>query len=185
MTERNVLGGPLEPCGTDPLTGFYRDGDCACGPEDVGLHAICAVMTEEFLAHQARSATTCPRRGPSGTSPASPPATGGAWSPPAGCRRTTRRRRPRRPRRHQRPRPRGRPHRAAPGAVRRRPRGPRLPRLSPRLVEPSAGGRAVRRGRAVPVVEPTVVEPTPPVVEQRAKRAISRDHSSRWSVRAR
>jgi uncharacterized protein (DUF2237 family) len=52
VTERNVLGGELEPCGTDPVTGFYRDGTCACGPEDVGRHAVCAVMTEEFLAHQ-------------------------------------------------------------------------------------------------------------------------------------
>ena len=52
VRERNVLGEPLEPCGMDPLTGFYRDGDCSCGPEDVGLHAVCAVMTEEFLAHQ-------------------------------------------------------------------------------------------------------------------------------------
>lgn len=52
MTERNVLGGPLQECGTDPVTGFYRDGSCTCGPEDVGLHAVCAVMTEEFLAHQ-------------------------------------------------------------------------------------------------------------------------------------
>jgi uncharacterized protein (DUF2237 family) len=52
MTERNVLGGDLEPCGTDPVTGFYRDGDCSCGPEDVGLHAVCAVMTEEFLQQQ-------------------------------------------------------------------------------------------------------------------------------------
>ena len=52
MTERNVLGGELEPCGTDPVTGFYRDGSCTCGPEDVGLHAVCAVMTGEFLAHQ-------------------------------------------------------------------------------------------------------------------------------------
>jgi len=52
MTERNVLGGDLEPCGTDPITGFYRDGSCACGPEDVGLHAVCAVMTQEFLQHQ-------------------------------------------------------------------------------------------------------------------------------------
>ncbi len=50
--ERNVLGGPLEPCGTDPVTGFYRDGSCSCGPDDLGLHAVCAVMTEEFLAHQ-------------------------------------------------------------------------------------------------------------------------------------
>ena len=52
MTERNVLGGDLEACGTDPMTGFHRDGNCACGPEDVGLHAVCAVMTAEFLAHQ-------------------------------------------------------------------------------------------------------------------------------------
>lgn len=52
MPERNVLGGPLEPCGTDPMTGFYRTGDCSCGPQDVGLHAVCAVMTQEFLAHQ-------------------------------------------------------------------------------------------------------------------------------------
>ncbi len=34
------------------MTGFYRDGDCNCGPEDVGLHAVCAVMTEEFLEQQ-------------------------------------------------------------------------------------------------------------------------------------
>lgn len=50
--ERNVLGGPLEPCGTDPLTGFYRDGCCSSGPEDRGLHTICAVVTAEFLEHQ-------------------------------------------------------------------------------------------------------------------------------------
>lgn len=52
MSERNVLGGDLESCGTDPVTGFHRDGTCAVGPHDAGLHAICAVMTEEFLAHQ-------------------------------------------------------------------------------------------------------------------------------------
>jgi uncharacterized protein (DUF2237 family) len=52
MAERNVLGGDLEPCGTDPVTGFYRDGSCSCGPQDVGLHAVCTVMTAEFLAHQ-------------------------------------------------------------------------------------------------------------------------------------
>jgi uncharacterized protein (DUF2237 family) len=50
--ERNVLGGPLEPCGTDPMTGFYRDGNCSCGDEDLGLQAVCAVATEEFLVHQ-------------------------------------------------------------------------------------------------------------------------------------
>jgi uncharacterized protein (DUF2237 family) len=52
MTERNVLGGALEPCGTDPMTGFYRDGSCRCGEEDVGLHAVCAVMTADFLEQQ-------------------------------------------------------------------------------------------------------------------------------------
>ena len=52
MSERNVLGGDLEPCGTDPLTGYCRDGTCTVGPHDVGLHAVCAVLTEEFLAHQ-------------------------------------------------------------------------------------------------------------------------------------
>ena len=52
MTERNVLGTPLEPCGTEPLTGFYRDGCCNTGPEDLGSHTICAVVTAEFLEHQ-------------------------------------------------------------------------------------------------------------------------------------
>jgi uncharacterized protein len=52
MADRNVLGGPLEECGTDPLTGFHRDGCCSTGPQDVGLHTICAVVTTEFLEHQ-------------------------------------------------------------------------------------------------------------------------------------
>jgi uncharacterized protein (DUF2237 family) len=52
MSELNVLGGALEPCGTDPMTGFHRDGTCTCGPHDLGLHAVCAVMTTEFLEHQ-------------------------------------------------------------------------------------------------------------------------------------
>jgi uncharacterized protein (DUF2237 family) len=51
-TQRNVLDEPLEPCSTDPVTGFYRDGSCTCGPLDPGLHAVCAVMTAEFLEHQ-------------------------------------------------------------------------------------------------------------------------------------
>jgi len=54
MAHRNVLGGVLKPCGTDPLTGFYRDGCCTSGPEDVGSHTICAVVTSEFLEHQRR-----------------------------------------------------------------------------------------------------------------------------------
>jgi len=52
MTERNVLGGELEECGTDPLTGFYRDGCCSTSPEDLGSHTICAVVTTDFLRHQ-------------------------------------------------------------------------------------------------------------------------------------
>jgi uncharacterized protein (DUF2237 family) len=52
MAARNVLGEELEPCGSDPVTGFYRDGCCNTGPEDVGSHTICAVVTEEFLDHQ-------------------------------------------------------------------------------------------------------------------------------------
>lgn len=51
--DRNVLGGELETCGTDPVTGFYRDGGCSSGPEDVGNHSVCAVVTREFLEHQA------------------------------------------------------------------------------------------------------------------------------------
>ena len=46
----NVFGGALEPCSFDPLTGFHRDGCCATGPQDVGSHTVCAVMTAEFLA---------------------------------------------------------------------------------------------------------------------------------------
>ena len=52
MTELNVLGGELEPCGLDPVTGFFRDGCCSTGPEDLGSHTICAVVTAEFLEHQ-------------------------------------------------------------------------------------------------------------------------------------
>lgn len=52
MVERNVLGDELEPCGTEPMTGFYRDGCCNTGPEDLGSHTICAVVSAEFLEHQ-------------------------------------------------------------------------------------------------------------------------------------
>lgn len=46
---KNVLGTPLEPCSLDPVTGFYRNGCCDTGAGDVGLHTVCAEMTEEFL----------------------------------------------------------------------------------------------------------------------------------------
>ena len=45
----NVVGGELLACSGDPLTGFYRDGCCATGPEDIGSHTVCAIMTAEFL----------------------------------------------------------------------------------------------------------------------------------------
>ena len=45
----NVLGTELRCCCRDPLTGFYRDGYCRTGPEDVGLHTVCVQVTEEFL----------------------------------------------------------------------------------------------------------------------------------------
>lgn len=46
----NVLGGSLDPCSMDPVTGFYRDGCCRTGAGDVGAHLVCAEMTERFLA---------------------------------------------------------------------------------------------------------------------------------------
>lgn len=48
----NVLGGELEECGTDPLTGWFRDGSCRTDAADRGSHTICAVVTKEFLEHQ-------------------------------------------------------------------------------------------------------------------------------------
>ena len=52
MPELNVLGEPLQECGTEPMTGFFRDGCCHTGPQDLGSHTICAVVTAEFLEHQ-------------------------------------------------------------------------------------------------------------------------------------
>jgi uncharacterized protein (DUF2237 family) len=53
VEQRNVLGESLEVCSLEPLTGFYRDGFCNTGPDDVGSHTVCAVVTADFLAHQA------------------------------------------------------------------------------------------------------------------------------------
>lgn len=46
---RNVLGDRLQTCGESPVTGFYRDGCCNTGPDDVGVHSVCVLMTKEFL----------------------------------------------------------------------------------------------------------------------------------------
>jgi uncharacterized protein (DUF2237 family) len=51
----NVVGGELLPCSNAPLTGFFRDGCCSTGPEDLGSHTVCAVMTEEFLEFSVRA----------------------------------------------------------------------------------------------------------------------------------
>lgn len=50
-TAANVLGGPLACCCTSPMTGYYRDGFCRTGGGDVGVHVVCAQVTEEFLAY--------------------------------------------------------------------------------------------------------------------------------------
>jgi uncharacterized protein (DUF2237 family) len=47
---RNVFGGTLEVCSTAPLTGFFRNGCCDTGAQDVGSHTVCVVLTEAFLA---------------------------------------------------------------------------------------------------------------------------------------
>ena len=50
-------GSATAPCGRDPITGFLRDGGCHTGPEDLGRHTVCAVVTAEFLEHQQRIGT--------------------------------------------------------------------------------------------------------------------------------
>ncbi len=47
----NVLGTPLQTCCTSPMTGFYRDGQCQTGPQDRGVHVVCAELTEAFLSY--------------------------------------------------------------------------------------------------------------------------------------
>ncbi|WP_289085978.1 DUF2237 domain-containing protein [uncultured Sulfitobacter sp.] len=47
----NILGGPLAVCGSDPVTGFFRDGSCNTCAADQGSHTVCAIMTAEFLAY--------------------------------------------------------------------------------------------------------------------------------------
>jgi uncharacterized protein (DUF2237 family) len=49
LRPRNMFGEPLETCSSKPMSGFYRDGCCNTGQEDIGSHTVCAVMTSEFL----------------------------------------------------------------------------------------------------------------------------------------
>jgi hypothetical protein len=53
VSERNVLGGELEECSAGPLTGFFRDGSCNAGGQATVMHTICAVVSTDFLEHQA------------------------------------------------------------------------------------------------------------------------------------
>lgn len=52
VPQLNALGGELEVCSLEPLTGYYRDGYTTTGPDDFGSHTVCAVVTTEFLEHQ-------------------------------------------------------------------------------------------------------------------------------------
>ena len=51
--ERNVLGELLQPCSSDPLTGFFRTGYCAAGPDSAAVHLVCIEATDEFLVYSA------------------------------------------------------------------------------------------------------------------------------------
>jgi uncharacterized protein (DUF2237 family) len=68
---KNVLGGELEPCSFDPLTGFYRDGCCNTGSDDAGAHVVCARVTAEFLefSKQAGNDLSTPQFGFGGLQP--------------------------------------------------------------------------------------------------------------------
>jgi uncharacterized protein len=59
---RNVLGEPLEGCSIKPMTGFYRDGCCNTGQEDIGSHTVCVVMTSAFLNFRSLAGMTFRRR---------------------------------------------------------------------------------------------------------------------------
>jgi uncharacterized protein (DUF2237 family) len=53
--DTNVVGGSLLECSSDPMTGFFRDGCCATGPEDLGSHTVCAIVSVEFLQFSRRA----------------------------------------------------------------------------------------------------------------------------------
>src|SRR5438067_4369625 len=86
--DKNVLGGALAPCSTSPRTGFYRDGCCNTGPEDLGLHVVCVQVTEEFLALRVGAAMTSLPRRRNSVFPVSTLAIDGACAPPPGARRS-------------------------------------------------------------------------------------------------
>jgi len=62
-SQQNVFGESIALCCSDPVTGFYRDGHCNTGPNDLGTHTVCALMTDEFLTYSASAGNdlTTPR----------------------------------------------------------------------------------------------------------------------------
>ena len=78
------------PCSLDPLTGFYRNGCCDTGGEDLGVHVVCVRVTEASSPSAKGRATTCRRRSPRSASRASNPTTSGACAPIGGSRRSKR-----------------------------------------------------------------------------------------------
>ncbi|HSK01547.1 MAG TPA: DUF2237 domain-containing protein [Kofleriaceae bacterium] len=70
-SQRNLLGLPLEPCSTQPVTGYFRTGCCETDETDLGRHVVCAQMTAEFLAFSASRGNdlTTPRPGFAGLRP--------------------------------------------------------------------------------------------------------------------
>ena len=83
---KNVLGQPLDTCGCEPMTGFYRTGCCETGPDDLGVHTICCIVDAPFLAASKALGNDLCTPMPNTASPASSPATAGASAPPAGFR---------------------------------------------------------------------------------------------------
>ena len=81
---RNVFGEPLEPCSIKPMTGFYRDGCCNTGQEDVGSHTVCVVMTSAFLEFSKSRGNDLSTPVPKFGFPALNPVTVGAYAHPAG-----------------------------------------------------------------------------------------------------
>ena len=74
---KNVLGGELQACSLDPVTGFFRNGCCETGPHDLGLHTVCAVMTAEFLAYSRQVGNDLTTPGPESAFPGLKP--GDRW----------------------------------------------------------------------------------------------------------
>ena len=85
----NVVGGELLPCSTDPMTGFYREGCCSTGPEDLGSHTVCVVLTEAFLEFSRAVGNDLSTPRPEWGFDGLQPATAGASAPHGGSRPTT------------------------------------------------------------------------------------------------